>query len=111
MDDLGQRTAHRGQRHPDVCIATLGLEHLVDEAEVDDVVADLRVDDGAQAVHQILRARHPVVLERQILEGVTLTRLLVGGGSLSVGGVVGGHLVVGERRAGLAHLVGRGGGR
>jgi diguanylate cyclase (GGDEF)-like protein/PAS domain S-box-containing protein len=95
VDDLGQRAAHRGQRHQHVRVAALGLGDLVDEPEVDDVVADLRVDDGAQAVHQVLRGRHAVLLERQVLEGVPLAGPVLGG-RLARRGVVPRDVVVVE---------------
>src|SRR6185312_9724050 len=47
------RASHRGQRVDDGDLVALDL-HLVDEAEVDDVHAELRILDDAQGLEDVL---------------------------------------------------------
>src|SRR4051812_23243119 len=57
LDDVGQRAAGRGERHRDEQGVVLVVPvEVVDEAEVDDVDAELGVDDVLQSLGDLIEA-------------------------------------------------------
>jgi D-alanyl-D-alanine carboxypeptidase len=68
VDDLGQRAAHAGEGHAHVDVP-IALVQLVDQAEVDDVDPDLRVDDRLERFAQVVLRGHPVGLQVDVEAG------------------------------------------
>src|SRR3712207_713422 len=71
LDDVGQRAGRRGQRHVQDRHVGLGVDvDAVDQAQVDDVDAELGVDDVAHGLLDVLEQRGLAAVEAVLDGGV-----------------------------------------